>query len=227
MNKQLEREIAIFDFDKTIISCDSAFYFIKSFIRNSPARILPTILLAPIGFILFYLGINKQACLSLLLWIGTVGLTNDEFSKRLETFTVSILDRPVRAKIFPEAIRKIEKYLASGYSVLIISASPQILVNKLISINFPNGLKIDIVGSEIKRFFGGFVYSNYCYHEIKVKMALKSGYDNFVWKSGYSDSSSDIPLLHRCQYRYLVNPDNKTIETFNKHFGKKYSILHW
>ncbi len=212
------QSVAVFDFDYTILNGNAGNTFLKCLLNKKPIRKIVTITIIPIMRLLSQFHATQAVGRSIPTWIATSGFSESELLKTVEDF-------PKIVKLFTDAVSEIQKYQQKGIQILIISASPEIIVNSILDRYLKNRDGITIIASQTKKVFGGYIISKFCKGKNKVKMAEAAGMaDN--WEFGYSDDHTDIPILACCRKRFIVNPKKSTIRKIDATFSD-YKILNW
>lgn len=220
-----ENRTAVFDFDKTIVSKDTAFCFIQYLLTAKRARMFLAALAIPLFLPLFYIRPTRFIAVSVLLWIGTFGLSKARRDDLFDDFTKSYFSERFKARFYEKALEEIQRHRETGTNILIISGTPERLVKHIVS-RFIEGDFI-IIGTRYRKFLGGLVYTRYCLGKNKITLAEEIGLNLDTWHHGYSDSPSDIPLLSRCKIPCLINPDRKTIRRLNNALPGHCRLLYW
>lgn len=217
--------LVLFDFDKTIINKDTGFYFIRFALKRNVLRFLLALILSP--FILLLILSNKTRFTgnSIYLWISTVGLSPCKIDKLRNRFIHCYLNSP-EVFIYKDALIKINSHADKDHQILIISGASHWMVEQIIALRkFPN---VNILGSSEQRFLGGMKSDFHCFGQNKVKALNKFlNINSYTKVIGYSDSSSDIPILSICQDRYIINPTKRSLIRFEKVFKANMSVLNW
>ena len=187
--EQPARPLALFDFDGTITSRDSFALFL---IKTKPLRFylagirfLPQILLF---FVRRYPNQNlKESFLHFLL----AGMPDDELKHRAAIF----LKEEIPAIIRPQAEVTIKKLLADRTRVIVITATPRLLVEP-----WCRKMGIEILGTELNfadGIFSGSIDGLNCRGEEKARrinelLDLK----RYAPIDVYGDSSGDLAMLN-------------------------------
>ena len=114
-------------------------------------------------------------------------------------------------RIRPEARLLIDRHRHAGRATYIVSASPQELVGPLaVSLGMTGG--IGTISEVVDGLYTGKLAGPFCYGEGKVDAIAEVA----RWESldlgqcyAYSDSASDLPMLHAVGHAVAVNPDAK------------------
>lgn len=223
-NKEI-KILALFDFDKTIISKDTGTHYVLFALKKNCWRFVFGLLLFPIAGLFFLFYNTRYIGNSIYFWITTVGLSVNEIKELRESFIDYYLNRP-EVIIYNDAFDKIKSHCEQGHQVYIISGASQWMVEKIIEKT--DLTEVFILGSDEQRFFGGMVSKFHCFAQNKIT-ALNEVLDlkSYTKVIGYSDSSSDIPLLSICHRRYAVNPNRRSLKKFNKAFKADIKMLDW
>ena len=216
-------KVAFFDLDKTILSKDSIFPFIKFYLMRNPKSILYHIALIPY-FLLFILRIIDNQ--SIKYKIAHIFKNIDiEFGDKIgEDFANTIIPK----LYYQDALREINKLKNEGYILVLVTASFEIYA-KYIAKNL--GFN-KIMGSELWTFRGkytGYMYGKNCYGVAKIFRLFTEGFfPKYKYKNiAYSDSISDLPLFNFADTKICVNPDKKLKEYAIKNKDDGFIILNW
>ena len=131
----------------------------------------------------------------------------------------------IRDRFYSQGLDALAAHRRLGHRLLIISGSPQELVEQVARTVLDG--KIEIFGSQVVPFLGGLIYSRYRMGFGKIKLAKALGILVDNWDYGYSDSATDIPLLAHCRHRFLVNPGKITTRRVRSAFGDRFTIMNW
>ncbi|MBC2714370.1 MAG: HAD-IB family phosphatase [Desulfobacteraceae bacterium] len=215
---------ALFDFDKTIVSRDSGYEFIKHRLNSSVIRRLIAFFASPIA-IFFYLPIRLRFIShSIFMWIATAGLSEKELGearKKFLRFYCSLSG----VLVYQDALNKMAFHLEAGHKVYIVSGAPTWAIKK---ISKRLGIqKCKIIGSIEKPVMGGLIYEQHCYGHKKVDLVSDVILQNPHKIYGYTDSAADIPLLSICTHKHVINPTKNHLKKFKRAFGNNFQILNW
>ncbi|WP_235840727.1 HAD family hydrolase [Corynebacterium liangguodongii] len=203
---QATASAAFFDLDKTIIATSSAFAFGKEFLNNGL--------------------ITRQEALE-IYWTKASYMLTGHTSEQMDStrdllaqmtagwsvrdinhITTTTMHSVVTPAIYSEARELIASHRAAGRDIIIISASPAILVEPI-----ARELGVDlIVATELEVVEGRLTgtITRYLKGEAKAEavaqFAATHGYD-LAASYGYSDSATDIPMLEMVGHPIAVNPD--------------------
>lgn len=175
-----------YDFDKTIYEGDSSVDFYKFCLKKNK-KVLLMLPIQIYGLILYILGIIEKT----------------KFKEYVFSFLKKIDDVDSYVKEFWKANDKKIKdwYLSQKEKTdIIISASPEFLLKPL-----ERKYKFKVIASKVNKKTGKFEGKN-CYGYEKVNR-IKKEEKNIKFKSFYSDSMSDKPMMDIADNAYLVNKD--------------------
>ncbi|NPE56803.1 acid phosphatase AphA [Dickeya dadantii] len=196
--------VVFFDLDGTLHRQDLFGSFLWFLIRHLPLNVLLIVPLLPL--LAAGLAINGRAArwpVSLLLWAITAGRRESRLRQLEQAFVVWFRQRVTP---FPLVHQRLERYLADNRSqVWLVTGSPQRLVEQVYG-DAPFLPRVQLIGSQMTRRWGGWVLSLRCLgHEKVVQMERRLGAPLELY-SGYSDSQQDNPLLFFCAQRWRVTP---------------------
>jgi len=216
--------IALFDFDKTIVSKDSGYEFVRQQIQANAIRRALAIFVTPIALIFYFSPHFKVAIHSMYLWIATVGIGKNKIDKVKKDFIKRYLSKSGTI-VYAKALEKLTYHLNEGHSVYIVSGAPTWILESVADKIGISGCTI--IGSTETTALGGFIYRVNCYGYRKVNLLNNFINNNSHKIYGYTDSAADIPLLSICTHRYVVNPNKAHLKKFKKAFGNDFQILNW
>lgn len=202
-------KLAIFDVDFTLTKKETLMQFYKYMVKRDFKNII-------------YLPRAIYSGLMFKLKLYDEKKTKETFLKFLKGFTIEEVDnlsndfyKEVIVNIlYSDGINMIKKYKDEGYTVVLISASPEFYISK-----FKNIEEVDLTfGTKFKfkdnRFISKMDGEN-CKGEEKVNV-LKRYFDvygiNIDWANSkmFSDSLSDKPLLELTGESYVINYKGKS-----------------
>ncbi|MBF7685593.1 haloacid dehalogenase-like hydrolase [Acinetobacter sp. B10A] len=140
---------------------------------------------------------------SLFVWIATYGLSKTQLQHKIEHFSQAIKHKQLEdIHWFDDALVVLKQHIQDGKTVIIATAAPEILAQTLIR---SIGLNICVIGTPIKKIWGGWVGYAHCRHIEKVQRLHLMGVQQ-PWYASYSDDlEADYPLLKHGQHAYLIN----------------------
>ena len=223
-----KKPIAFFDVDKTLCDCYSGYHTTLELMRRriiKKRRILQAIFYNAIGRLYVNADVKRMYEIAIADMAGTH--INDILRIGKEAF-----DKYVKPTMYVEALEEIEKLRREGFSIVLLSSAPAMLVK-----NMELFLKADTSFSNGPEIVDGILQKKFreplCYKEGKVQVAKEyadSQGISFADCRFYSDSISDLPLLSLVGHPRVVNPDSKlrreaerrgwTILNFHRTLGK-------
>lgn len=197
---------AFFDLDRTLMSGSSAYFFGKVAYREGllPIKRLLADGTTALTFRLFGASDEQSEAIRERILTAVAGV-------RAETLT-SLAPQVIEEllpNIRPEANALLDMHREAGRDVYIISASPIEIVGELaeaLQITGGLGTQSEIVDG----VYTGQLAAPFCYGEGKAdiirELADERGYD-LSRCYAYSDSASDLPMMHLVGHPVAVNPD--------------------
>lgn len=198
------RHVVFFDLDGTLHQQDLFGAFIYYLLRRLPLNVFLVLPLLPvIGATLLIKGRAARWPMSVLLWATTFG-RREATIKALEASFIIWFRATVTP--FPVVQARLDSYLdRNDADVWLITGSPQTLVERAYA-DAPWLARVNLIGSQMRRAWGGRVLSMRCLgHEKVVQLEQRLGSPLRLY-SGYSDSKQDNPLLYFCEHRWRVTP---------------------
>jgi len=192
----------VFDFDGTLVCRDSFLDFALGYCMRRPGRLLLVFALLPLALPLALRSWSRAA--SVLLWGITLGTSTRRFAAALSRYAKETLPGHANDAIFLELARQIQ----AGNRVVIATGSMPLLVRGLLSARQLEPLPI--VGSRLRRRWGGLVTETHCIGSAKVR-ELQRRLGIRAWSCVYTDSFADRSLLRGAQEITLVSPSARTL----------------
>jgi HAD superfamily hydrolase (TIGR01490 family) len=201
LREKLERGLALFDFDGTLIPWDTQVLFADFVLRREPVRrlYLPLFLAClPAAGILGDEGM-KRVFLSYLWGVD---------KERLGGWTREFAATWVPGRCYPEVVEKLERHRAAGHLTVLASASPDFYVRevgRLLGFDVALGTAVE-VGDRVGLF------PDLSNHKGSAKVRRLSellgppGAGVWAGSHGYTDSSADLPMMRCCEGGTVVNP---------------------
>jgi phosphatidylglycerophosphatase C len=195
-------DVVIFDFDGTLVSRDSFIAFALHYCVRRPVRLLAVLATLPLALLLRLRSL--RAASSVLLWVMTVGGSTRQFVVALRRYATRTLPGYAHEAIFAELAR----HLGAGDRVVIATGTVPLLAHGLLGARGLN--RLSIVGSRMRRRWGGLVAATHCIGSVKVhELRRKFGIES--WVSVYTDSFADRSLMRRARAVTLVAPSSRTL----------------
>jgi len=194
--------VVVFDFDGTLVDRDSFLDFALGYCARRPARFLLLVALLPIALPVALRSFRRSA--AMLLWALTLGTSTRSFVRALRRYANETLPNYANEAIFVELSAQIR----AGHRVVIATGSMPILVRGLLRAR--NLAPIPIVGSRLRRRWGGLVTETHCIGGTKIR-ELKRKLGIIEWSAVYTDSFADRSLLRSARHVTLVSPSGRTL----------------
>lgn len=194
--------VVVFDFDGTLVSRDSFLDFALSYCLRRPARLLLVIALLPLALLYSFRSARRGA--SLLLWGLTLGTSTRSFARALRRYAAEILPTYANEAIFVELAAQLQ----AGHRVVIATGTMPVLVRGLLRARQLS--PIPIVGTRLRRRWGGLTAETHCIGRAKVR-ELQRKLGIVEWSAVYTDSFADRSLLSRAQHITLIAPSKRTL----------------
>lgn len=195
--------VVVFDFDGTLVSRDSFLDFLFGYCSRRPARLLLVGLLLPLALALTLRSQRRAA--SLLLWGVTLCTSTRSFARALSRYARDTLPASANDAIFLELSEQIQ----AGHRVVIATGSMPLLVRGLLRARQLD--PIAVVGSRLRRCWGGLVMETHCVGRTKVReLSRRLGISE--WSTVYTNSFADRALLSPARHITLVSPSARTLK---------------
>jgi phosphatidylglycerophosphatase C len=196
-------EVVVFDFDGTLVKRDSFLDFSVRYCLRHPARVLLVVALLPLSALFLAAGSMRRAA-STLLWGMTLGVPTRRFAAALRRYSRDVLPRYACEFIFSELTR----HAAEGRHVVIATGTLPLVVRNLLRVR--NLRPLPIVGSRLRRKWGGLVAVTHCTGPVKVR-ELERRFGILHWSTVFTNSFADSALLTRARDITLVGPSARTL----------------
>lgn len=200
----MPRQLALFDFDGTMIHGDSISNFVRFCWDNHyiPAKKLLSILMMTLIWKLGLVKVEKVKSLAL-------SPLRSLREKDREDLCFRFVKEQLVPRIYPDAIKQMKQHDRNGHVVLIVSASPLCYLKHLAAF-----LPLTaILGTSTDEHF--CVERNLIGEEKprQIKEWLAANQIQVDWHNSYAygDSENDLPMLRLVGHPLLVNPKRKAL----------------
>jgi phosphatidylglycerophosphatase C len=215
--------VIVFDLDHTIVHCDSFAGFTRSLLLRAWWRAALAILASPLIVALALAARTRLFAVSALVWLATVGLD--------EEMLHSLMDEHVAERFggqsplgCQQAIAALREHQLAGARVLIATGALASLAQRVCR---EVGIQeVEIVGSSLRPWLGGWVADQHCYGRRKLEMLLAHGAGE-RWDCVYTDSAADLPILAFGSRRLVVNPTRADRKKIAAMLGTEFEIMEW
>jgi len=210
-------QAAFFDLDKTIIAKSSTLAFTGKLHKAGllGRKTLMRAALSQTFYVLFGADHDQLEKTREILMTLTKGWDRAE----IEAIVEETLDDVVAPLVYAEALFLIDEHLREGRRVFIVSASPEEVVRPLAHYI---GVQ-DIIATRAKvdeegRYTGEVELYAYAETKAEVIRAVAEEQDIDLAESyAYSDSATDLPMMHAVGHPVAVNPDKELREAAEEH----------
>jgi phosphatidylglycerophosphatase C len=202
--------VVVFDFDGTLVNRDSFLDFAFGYCVRRPVRLLFVLSLLPLALPLALHSWRRAA--ALLLWGLTLGTSTRRFVRALHRYARETLPSHANDAIFLELTAELQ----AGHQVVIATGTMPILVRGLLRMRKLQ--PIPIVGSRLRRRWGGLVTETHCIGKVKVR-ELQRKLGIIEWRAVYTDSFADRSLLSRARHVTLISPSERTLRRTQRLLG--------
>ncbi|HEY6457763.1 MAG TPA: HAD family hydrolase [Steroidobacteraceae bacterium] len=215
--------VVVFDFDLTLTAWDTAGKFFRWLLMRDVWRLGLVLLALPaLGLLLFAKSTRKWP-VQFAIWAATLRRTQQDL-RILARRHAQLLFSAAQPVFYHEGLARLQYHLEQGHTVVIATGCLEVLARELLCrAGFGH---IEIVGSTLRPFLGGMAAHRHCFGQNKVPMLTERGFAP-PWAIGYSDSESDLPVLHHCQHSYLVNATASCILVVRHKVAGKVEVLAW
>lgn len=200
------RTAAFFDLDRTLIPGSANFALAVAAFRSGlvPPTDLVRDAVNAVGFVLRGADDARSEALRDRILRAVAGHEAAELARLADRITPRLV-----AAVFPEARRELDRHAAAGRDRVIVSASPQEVVEVLADALGLEGA-VGTRGEVVDGRYTGDLAGPFCYGPNKPlevrRLAGERGYD-LTGSSAYSDSVSDLPFLESVGHPVAMNAD--------------------
>lgn len=191
-----EREYIVFDFDGTIYKGDCSIDFFRYIIKRKKAVLihLPVQLAC---FMFWKLHLVSTDTFKQIYFRFLNGIT----PQQLETFILDFWQQQTNADLNPAIYDTLRLKREDGYTCVVITASPQLIVEPLVKKLFA----VETIGTLLEYRSGTyFLASPNCKGIQKVIRFENAFGQSAIIKEAYSDNASDAPLFKRALKAFIV-----------------------
>ena len=217
------KEVAVFDFDGTLVSKDTGFEFNKWLTTRSSLRTVLTIVLLPLIGAFYYFPVTRKFGINIWCYLSTAFQNESLFNLRKDF--IEYYFSTSGAVVYAEGVKELRQCQQNGTPVIILSGSPRWLLHGVVKHLGLTGCKI--IGSEQSVVKYALLLKNHCYRKNKLKMANEAGVAENGWAVGYSDSMSDIPMLRACHRKVLINVSLSKLPRFKRKLTEPIEVRAW
>ena len=216
-------EIAVFDFDGTLISKDTGYEFNKWLIQQSLIRTSLMILFFPLLLLLASQAMTRRLGLNIGCFLATAFQRRSLF--KLRDDFIHYYFNEAGAVAYQAGLDELRGHQKKGTAILIVSGCPHWLLHAVVKYLDIHPEKI--IGSHMEIKYGSVLLKEHCYHNNKLIMAKRLGIDLNQWAIGYSDSKADMPLLSACLTKVLVNIPLRKQQIFKNSLNGNIEMRTW
>ncbi len=193
-----DRIVAAFDFDGTITTTDSFRHFVQQAVglrrfACAGLRALPWILAMKAG------RISRGAAKAKFAWFAFGPIAATELDALATRFVATELPRLVR----PEMLARVREHQARGHTVLLVSASPSLYLEKWAATAGFDAVLATRLGFEQGRFTGRLDGENCWGPQKVVRLAAWWGSEPPVKLYAYGDSRGDKEMAERADWSWI------------------------
>ncbi|MGC8929613.1 MAG: HAD family hydrolase [Candidatus Woesearchaeota archaeon] len=198
--KKGKNKALFIDVDHTIVDGSTPVLFLKFLLKNR--LISKRMFLKGLFYeLLYYLGLIKcNSTLKMHLYFR-----KRESAEIVNDITERFWQEEVKPRIFKDAVELINNYKREGYTIVMISATPDIILKpleKFLKVDYNLSSKIALRGESFEIIRYAMKWNKY--HIIK-EFSIKNGI-NLEKSASCSDGKNDIPMLLASGEKIVVNP---------------------
>jgi HAD superfamily hydrolase (TIGR01490 family) len=206
-------EAAFFDLDKTVIARASMVAFGRPLYREG--LISRWLVLRALYGQLVYLYLGASDARLARMRQSVLRLTQGWDQQRIRRIVREALEEVIEPIIFDEALELIRAHQADGHLVVIVSASPEEIVEPLARyLGADRAIATRARVDEHGRYSGELEFYSYGPFKADAMRELAAAEDiDLAASHAYSDSATDIPMLECVGHPVAVNPDRELLRT--------------
>ncbi len=193
----MKKGIAFLDFDGTITTRDTLLEFIR-FVKGDAQFVLGFVLCSPFIVAMKLRIVSNQYAKEQVLRFFFGKWAVEDFNAQCRRFNEQVLPSLIR----PKAMREIEKLKASGFRVVVVSASPENWVGM-----WAESQGLEHVATKLysdKQQLSGRIDGLNCHGNEKVRRVTTAyNLEDFYPVYAYGDSKADKPLLAIANIRFF------------------------
>ncbi len=219
--------IVVFDFDHTLTTCDSTAKFFAWRLRNSGWRLLILALLTPLWLVFSCTKPTRVWPIHFSVWLATLFTSDQAFFALQQQFVGPILAPGSSSELgflLGDGKQALARHQANGDQIVVATGAISSLVQLILEAESIQNLSV--VGSTLKRRWGGLVADQHCLGPNKLRMLNAAGFKP-PYSSVYSDHSADFPIFKHALAAVLVNPKAKCVAKLQQSLPESLRIEHW
>lgn len=210
----MNKKVALFDFDNTLINGDSVGHLLKYYFKKKPYKIIYFLQLGIlfIGYLLKIYSFNK---VKVKMWQPWYEMNNNQKD--------AFIQKSIKPYYYKNIFNELDELKQQGYYIIIVSASIEDYLFYLdLNVDGIIGTKVIIKNNKIQSVVHNCIGPN---KVPLIESYLKEHQFNIDYKNsiGYSDSKMDYKMLELVSTRHRVTlktglkvPYEYTIKDFNK-----------
>jgi phosphatidylglycerophosphatase C len=215
--------VAIFDFDHTLTTWDTAARFFSWLLRRSPWRMVVLLVAAPFIGPFLLVRRTRKIPIRFTVWLATFGVSEDDLAALAKQHVQSVLDAG-EAFLLQQARSRVAHHQAAGHHVVIATGALEVLVREILCAEQVHD--VTVVGSSLRPHLGGMVTNQHCYGLKKIPMLTQRGFAP-PWAFVYTDHRDDLPILELGHERFIINPLPKCAAHLQAALGTSATYLSW
>jgi HAD superfamily hydrolase (TIGR01490 family) len=199
-------EAAFFDLDKTIIARSGPLAFGRSFFREGLITRSSLLKSMWAQFVFHLMGADEKKMDRLRA--EAAKLTQGWEQDKVRQVVAEVLEDVISPLIYGEALELIHDHRAAGRLIVIVSSSPEEIVEPLARMLHVDRYIATKAKVENGTYTGELEFYAYGSHKVEAVRALAEELDISLERSfAYSDSTTDLPMLESVGNPVVVNPD--------------------
>jgi HAD superfamily phosphoserine phosphatase-like hydrolase len=214
--------VVLFDFDGVLIRGDSYAHLVRRELQRSWWRRLAMLPVLAAAMPMLKVPALRRSGQRLVVRLAFVGYSTAQFNGRAAEFGRHLArDQQV---VVGDAVAAARRHLSSGARVVVVTASAQPLVRAVLD---ELGLSsVELIASQpaCGRLGLRAPLRNHGAEKLRQLAAHRL---QPPWQIAYSDSASDLPMLHGAVRPILVNPDARLLAHARREFGQRISSVQW
>lgn len=215
----LEPPVVLFDFDGVLIHGDAFYLFMRGRYRRSPWRVLLALLCTPL--LLLQLPFSRRLPVRTLVHVALLGLGEKRYQQVAAEFAAQLARR---SRLFcRDGLQALRRHQVAGDRVLVVTGCEHALVSGILRELGLTG--IEVLASQLRAGWSGMRVLRHNVGRRKVELLAQHGLK--AWRTAYSDSVHDVPMLRPATEVVVVNGTPALCKKVEKALGRAVTRAEW
>lgn len=218
------RQVVVFDLDGTLVAGDSFGAFLRHLIERRLLRRVVTVVTAPVWLLALLLPLTRLGAERYLVWLAAVGMNEGEFVDAARHFAQQHAG-PNAGRTAAAALARVREHVDAGHRVVVATGCAAPLAQEVCTVI---GLEqVEVVASPLTRRRWRMPSQAVPARGHGKLRALQAAGVELPVDHAYSDSVSDLPLLHAARTPHVVDPSPRDWSQFRRELGADVDLLRW